>query len=106
MSENIQRLVNKFLAWPLPATVCSDPCVTIYGYEFPRLGTNLLTSDEARQMFEFVVNGLEEVGAKEEIREAVGGLHLDLSWLMNGAGTHVTIDTKKLIALLKATDRL
>lgn len=47
-------LVNRFLAWPLPASVCSDPCVTTGGY-LNRYGTNLLTADEAQAMFEHVL---------------------------------------------------
>lgn len=45
-------LVGRFLAWPLPASVASDLCVTDPNYKFPRSGTCLLTADEARQMFE------------------------------------------------------
>jgi hypothetical protein len=54
-SQEIARMVNLFLAWPLPQTVCSDLCATDSAYKFPRSGTNLLTADEARQMFEHVV---------------------------------------------------
>ena len=51
-------LVNAFLQWKLPDTVCSDLCVTDreYAKRYPgtRCGTNLLTADEARQMVEHV----------------------------------------------------
>lgn len=46
----IDKLVDRFLAWPLPDSVCSDPCASKSGYPH-RSGTNLLTADEARQMF-------------------------------------------------------
>jgi hypothetical protein len=52
---DIDKLVNKFLAWPLPASVSSDPCVTDNMFQ-NRIGTNLLTADEARQMFVHVLD--------------------------------------------------
>ncbi len=51
--EEIKALVDLFLAWPLPESVRSDPCVTIH-YPYLRTGTNLLTAEEARQMFEYL----------------------------------------------------
>lgn len=48
-----KEMVDRFLAWPLPASVCSDLCVTKKGAPH-RIGTNLLTADEARQMLEYV----------------------------------------------------
>jgi hypothetical protein len=53
--REIKGLVDRFLAWQLPATVCSDRCVTMQGYGHPRYGTNLLTADEARQMIEYLL---------------------------------------------------
>jgi hypothetical protein len=50
----IDSLVDKFLSWPLPESVCSDLCVTEYDTK-GRIGTNLLTADEARQMLEHVL---------------------------------------------------
>lgn len=54
---SISRMVEAFLAWPLPKSVCCDACVatTEFG-AIQRVGTNLLTADEARQMFEHVLN--------------------------------------------------
>ena len=51
---DINALVDKFLAWQLPAGVCSDTCVTEPNHPFLRSGTNLLSADEARQMFEYL----------------------------------------------------
>lgn len=49
----VPALVDVFLAWPLPESVCSDLCAA---EQRPgRSGTNLLTADEARQMFEHVL---------------------------------------------------
>ena len=52
--QQIKILVDRFLAWPLPKSVRSDLCVTM-DYPHSRLGTNLLTADEARQMFEYLI---------------------------------------------------
>lgn len=51
----IAELVDRFLMWPLPQSVCSDGCVTDPNYRFPRAGTNLLTAEEARQMIEYLL---------------------------------------------------
>jgi hypothetical protein len=48
-------LVQRFLSWPLPSSVCSDLCVTAPNYPYPRSGTNLLTATEARAMLEHVL---------------------------------------------------
>lgn len=52
---NIDKLVDKFLAWELPKSVCSDGCVTTRDYPYSRTGTNLLTADEAKQMLEYLL---------------------------------------------------
>ena len=49
-------LVDRFLAWHLPESVCSDSCATERGNP-NRTGTNLLAADEARQMLEHVLQG-------------------------------------------------
>lgn len=56
-APDIDTLVDRFLAWPLPASVCSDLCVTQPHGNFAHLraGTNLLTATEARQMFEYLL---------------------------------------------------
>jgi hypothetical protein len=55
MSKNplIDAMVDDFLRWPLPDSVCADGCATKQGPG--RVGTNLLTAIEAKQMFEAVV---------------------------------------------------
>lgn len=53
--KQIDRLVDRFLAWQLPQSVCSDLCVIDSKYAHSRSGTNLLTAEEARQMFEHVL---------------------------------------------------
>lgn len=56
MSEQIDELVNRFLAWKLPQSVCADLCATDNKYPHSRSGTNLLTATEARQMLEHVLS--------------------------------------------------
>ena len=46
-------MVDRFLSWPLPASVCSDGCATQQGYPH-RTGTNLLTAPEAQAMLDHV----------------------------------------------------
>ena len=53
---NIDKLVDRFLAWPLPKSVASDGCVTNRDYPHQRIGTNLLTADEAKQMIEYLLS--------------------------------------------------
>lgn len=50
---DIQSLVDRFLEWPLPPSVCSDLCATEANHPH-RSGTNLLSAGEARQMFEYL----------------------------------------------------
>lgn len=49
----IDELVDDFLRWPLPDSVCADGCATKQGPG--RVGTNLLSAVEAKEMFEAVV---------------------------------------------------
>jgi hypothetical protein len=51
---DIKALTDRFLAWRLPQSVCSDTCVSDQDYKLPRSGTNLLTADEAKQMLEYL----------------------------------------------------
>lgn len=57
-AELRKQMVDRFLAWPLPDSVCSDPCVTANRYPNARSGTNLLTADEAEAMLAHVVEPL------------------------------------------------
>ena len=59
-NEQMDKLVDRFLAWPMPDSVSSDLCATERDYGkaqgYPkRCGTNLLTAIEARQMLEHVL---------------------------------------------------
>jgi hypothetical protein len=55
-SRVTEEMVTRFLNWKLPASVLPDPCVMDTAYPH-RIGTNLLTADEARQMLEHVLGG-------------------------------------------------
>lgn len=46
-------MVDDFLRWPLPDSVCADGCATRQGPG--RVGTNLLSAVEAKAMLEAVV---------------------------------------------------
>lgn len=52
---DIDKAVEAFLSWPLPASVNADTIATVSGASY-RVGTNLLTATEARQMFEYVIS--------------------------------------------------
>lgn len=52
--EITDAMVNRFLTWPLPESVCSDLCATMRGAPH-RSGTSLLSAEEARQMLEHVL---------------------------------------------------
>ena len=58
-AEEIKAVVDRFLAWPLPASVSVDSCALVRDYPTPRSGTNLLTATEARQMLEYLFAPLE-----------------------------------------------
>ncbi len=51
--QAVADMVNAFLKWKLPESVCSDTCVTRQGPG--RIGTNLLTMGETIQMLQEVV---------------------------------------------------
>ncbi len=55
-----EAMVDRFLQWPLPYSVCADLCATRQGYL--RSGTNLLSAPEARQMLEHVLDAAEREG--------------------------------------------
>jgi len=47
------KIAEEFLRWKLPESVCADLCATKQGPD--RIGTNLLSFTEARQMVREVV---------------------------------------------------
>lgn len=65
--EFVRRLVDRFLMWPLPESVCADPCATKQGPG--RIGTMLLTAHEAEQM---ITHLLEPTLSKDASTEEEG----------------------------------
>jgi hypothetical protein len=51
--RDAKKAADKFIAWPLPETVCADLSATMPRTPH-RSGTNLLSWDEAHQMFEYI----------------------------------------------------
>ena len=58
-------MVNRFLLWPLPDSVCADLCATKQGAPH-RTGTNLLSFVEARKMLEHVLSDAAQQNPPEE----------------------------------------
>ncbi len=52
---SVDRMVETFLQWRLPESVCADGCTTRTDWPHPRYGTNLLTHPEAKQMIEHLL---------------------------------------------------
>lgn len=72
LTGDFKPLVDRFLSWPLPASVCADLCATIHG-RTDRIGTNLLTAVEAEAMLRHVLatkaKPLSEGGQALEVSE-------------------------------------
>lgn len=65
-----KEMIERFLTWPLPESVCADLCATQRGRPH-RTGTNLLSADEARQMLEHVLLDYKNaLKAKDEFIES------------------------------------
>ena len=81
------EMVDRFLAWPLPDSVCSDTCVTVKDYGVAqgwpkRSGTSLLTANEARQMLDHVLSTAPSAIAPLRGKDAalLPGLREALKW--------------------------
>ena len=62
--DEMKAMVDRFLQWPLPESVCADLCATKQGPG--RIGTNLLTATEAQQMLEYVLSAVPQSSDAEE----------------------------------------
>ncbi len=70
-------IVNAFLKWPLPKSVCADGCATRSDYPHERSGTNLLNCPETVAMVQEVVRPTVERLIAEEtanLREEIAAL--------------------------------
>lgn len=47
-------MIDRFLSWPLPESLCSDHCASMPGYPH-RTGTNLMTAEQAKEMLDYVL---------------------------------------------------
>jgi len=65
----VGELVDKFLAWPLPNSVCADLCATKQGYPH-RSGTTLLNATEAKQMVEHLFTDFIAAALAQAAQEA------------------------------------
>ena len=75
MRDTTKRMAEAFLRWPLPESVCADPCAT--KQQPGRSGTNLLSYIEAEQMMRDVVEPmLQEVFHGLEVQNT--GLSIEL----------------------------
>jgi hypothetical protein len=70
---DLDAMVDRFLAWPLPASVCSDLCVTYVDYPHSRSGTNLLTAAEARAMLGYVIGVAPPILGERALLESARG---------------------------------
>jgi hypothetical protein len=69
MRNEMNKLVDRFLSWPLPDSVCADLVATKQG-EPHRSGTNLLSAIEAKQMLEHVIGAeLESLRQQDILRD-------------------------------------
>ena len=60
MNKTIDELVNKFLGWKLPKDFAPDGGIVFdkhQNHHFTPIGTNLFTADQAKQMFEYLLEG-------------------------------------------------
>ena len=67
--EVTEAMVDRFLAWELPQSVCVDLCAAAMNWP-NRHGTNLLTATEAREMLEAVLNGADPESRCEKCGES------------------------------------
>ena len=72
---NTKLLVDRFLAWPLPESLCSDPCASMPGYPH-RTGTNLMTAEQAKAMLDYVLAAPRQPAGWKLVPER---MHLDSS---------------------------
>jgi hypothetical protein len=111
--KNLDALVSRFLAWPLPADVCADGCATVPNYPH-RSGTSLLTAAQARQMLEHVLAGVptsEDAAAWVDARRDAfaaehGSIDPDTGTLEFGRGAHAEGKAEYVAELDEIADAL
>lgn len=104
----LSALVDRFLRWPLPKTVRADLCVTM-DYPHPRTGTNLLTADEARQMFEYLTSTPLPPDSALSLLDRLrlkDGMAFSDPYLFKDAADFVESASSRLLGLLYEVERL
>ncbi len=66
LDKAVEEITNSFLRWPLPDSVCADGCATKQGPG--RVGTNLLTYTETKQMINDLVRPILEKQKAQQTR--------------------------------------
>jgi hypothetical protein len=72
MSIDIKKMVDRFLGWKLPKDFYPDAGISFKQPSNPEwwpIGTNLLTADQAKAMFEYCLAGQEATAAQEGKKE-------------------------------------
>jgi hypothetical protein len=71
---NVQTMVNLFLSWQLPKTFSPDCGISFKPLGPPNgwpIGTNLLTYDEAKSMFEHCIAGEQPASEAQSMRQVL-----------------------------------
>lgn len=78
---DIEKMVSRFLSWKLPKDFCPDAGISFkptkpyegdeFGNSWWPVGTNLLTADQARQMFEYVLSADESAAGLQPHQQRV-----------------------------------
>ncbi|MBK1625538.1 hypothetical protein CKO32_18445, partial [Afifella marina DSM 2698] len=84
----MNKLVDRFLSWPLPGDVAVDPCAMALDYP-GRTGTNLLTANQACAMLEHVLKGWETSQPEPEYLDGVNVSRLADALVWLGCATDV-----------------
>lgn len=98
-----KEMVDRFLTWPLPFSVCADPCTT--KQQDGRIGTNLLSAIEAKAMLEHVLTA----PAAEQVARAAPFIAGDLTMakaLKDGAKRNAKIGDVLIEAEIEAAAKL
>jgi hypothetical protein len=98
---DINKLVDRFLSWPLPESVCSDLTVTFPGRPH-RTGTNLLTAIEAKQMLEHVLAGAAPRVGEDEVIERCAKLIEEHYWDSFQNDRRLDAHVKSLAKMIRA----
>jgi hypothetical protein len=90
--ELIDKLVDRFLSWPLPKTFAPDCGISFDGRKPDQwnpnkgwpIGTNLFTADEARAMFEHVLADTDPVAAQQQLLDVCAAAKYLIEHLPDG----------------------